>query len=259
MRADHFAELLGVSSRSPVFGDLGCGAVDIEAFKRANRVPLFPGKWNRWILARTTRDEPNLTDLKRSLRGVFNQWLKTQGAMPWDGVFPYHLGAAAGPNRKDAPTSRHGDVDLLYLMRVSQDQPALAPSSVAKMENGKPALRRYVTPMPTIQGSKPPVFLLVEFVPRGINREQWMPWPAHRVQVFNPWCPEKADWALWAVLPPEAQHVPPERTELEKYGREVTRAGSRAVNALGFSSAGLWVLAGGVTALWLAHKLRGSQ
>ena len=37
-----------------LFGDLGCPGVDVDEWRKQNRVPLFPGKVNRWVLVRTT-------------------------------------------------------------------------------------------------------------------------------------------------------------------------------------------------------------
>ncbi len=43
-------------------GDVGCQGVDVDDWRKRNRVPLFPGKVNRWVLIRTTRDDPTPDD-----------------------------------------------------------------------------------------------------------------------------------------------------------------------------------------------------
>jgi hypothetical protein len=50
-----------------LIGDLGCPGVDVDEWRKRNRVPLFPGKVNRWVLVRTTRDNPTPEDLKNTL------------------------------------------------------------------------------------------------------------------------------------------------------------------------------------------------
>lgn len=57
-------------------GDLGCAGVDVDAFKRTCRAPMHPEGWNRWLLWRTTRDEPSALDIERSTYAVLGKWFE---------------------------------------------------------------------------------------------------------------------------------------------------------------------------------------
>ena len=68
-----------------VVGDLGCSGVDVDAWEKENRAPLFPNKVNRWILVRTLRDNPTPDDLKMTLAATFSKWFT---GTPFDAAFP---------------------------------------------------------------------------------------------------------------------------------------------------------------------------
>ncbi len=84
--------------------------VDVDEWRKLNRVPLFPGKVNRWVLVRTKRDNPTPDDLKNTLAAVFVKWFEStvlDPALPFKG------------------TTRSSRADLIKLERVSKDRLSL--------------------------------------------------------------------------------------------------------------------------------------
>jgi hypothetical protein len=62
-------------------------------------------------------------------------------------------------------------------------------------------------PAPMSVHAKTPIVVWVSFVYRGSRTDG--PWPVHKAQIVNPWCPVDADWMLGEVwLPDEKKPVP---------------------------------------------------
>ena len=199
-------------------GDIGCTGVDVEAFKRMCRAPMHPEGWNRWLLWRTTRDEPSALDIERSTYAVLGKWFElVENA---DGM--------------SMPGRGTGKVDNVKIRVVPWE--FMAPWRVV-------ARREDCTPLPTVSGNGA-IGVLIEFVFRGQSRD--MPWPVHKAQMLGPWCPVQADWLLARVYEPPSEHAPPERSARE----ELTEGVKRAANVLLPSPIGLGVAALAVLGVW---------
>ncbi len=181
-------------------GDLSCPGVDVDAFKQKCRAPLNPEGWNRWLLWRTTRDEPSALDVERSTYAVLAKWFEL----------------VEGPDGVSMPGNGSGKVDNVKIRVVPWDWSA--PWRVV-------ARREDCTPLPTISGNGA-IGVVVEFVYRGQTRD--MPWPVHKAQIIGPWCPVQADWILARAYEPPADAAPAERTARE----ELAEGMRRAANAL---------------------------
>jgi hypothetical protein len=90
-----------------VVGDLGCPGVDVDRWRTENRVPLFRGKVNRWILARTLRDDPSPDDIKQTLATTFMKWF---------------AGTSLDPALVFHGTTRSATADLIKLERISKER-----------------------------------------------------------------------------------------------------------------------------------------
>ena len=98
------------------FGDLGCPNLDVDKWRAENRVPLFPGKVNRWILVRTLRDNPTPDDLKSTLAATFMKWFE---------------GTTLDPALVFHDTTRSATADLIKLERVSKDRLSFTETNAA--------------------------------------------------------------------------------------------------------------------------------
>lgn len=209
-----------------VVGDLGCADVDTEKWMETNRVKLFPGKVNRWVLVRTLRDKPDPQDLQNTLVAVFNKWFGTD---PLDPAF------SLGLPEKD---KRAGSTDGFKIINAGPVQPTLS----------KTIQRRETLPMgptPTINGKGGVIFLTVTFNYRGLNKDR--PWPVRTapgiigVQLESRAnCPVDADWILSDVGEPEAD-APPKRDLPDIIHEEVIKPTVNAV-AEGAQDVVLWAL-----------------
>jgi hypothetical protein len=176
-------------------GDLGCPGIDVEQWQKENRVPVFPGKVNRWILVRTLRDDPTPDDIKATLAATFVKWF---GGTPFDPVLP------------SDGTTRSATADLIKLERVSKE----------RLSFPQPARRREQLPglLPTLRPGEH-VWLEVSFAYRGQLVD--MPWPVRTgaaVQLdSSARCPIGADWILDSAAVPTAD-APPEKSSSEKAG-----------------------------------------
>jgi len=168
-------------------GDLGCPGVDVEEWRRTNRVPLFPGKVNRWILVRTLRDDPTPDDLRNTLAAVFVKWF--EGTL-LDPALPFH------------DTTRSATADLIKLERVSKER--LMFPRVARRRDD-------LSGMPPLLRSGPHVWLEVSFAYRGQQLD--MPWPVRTGAMIqlesSAQCPYNADWILDSTAVP-AEDAPAE-------------------------------------------------
>ncbi len=152
----------------------GC-PVDVDVWERENRVPLFPGKVNRWVLARTLRDKPTPTDLQNTLVAVFNKWF---GDDPLDPAISLPFN----------PTlSRAGSTDAIVI-KAAGPTPQVLPNVVKRREQ--------LSFIPIVNGEGGVVFLEVSFNYRGQNQDR--AWPVHTAPSFGVrnLCPVNADWML---------------------------------------------------------------
>jgi hypothetical protein len=190
-------------------GDLGCPGIDVDDWRKRNRVPLFPGKVNRWVLVRTTRDDPTPDDLKNTLAAVFVKWFE---------------GTVLDPALVFKGTTRSATADLIKLEKVSKD----------RLSFDHPARRREELPGvgPTVAPGNV-VWLEVSFSYRGQQKD--MPWPVRTgaaVQLTSSaQCPIGADWMLDSVQTP-TEDAPPERSSGEKAGEVVSESASSVASGL---------------------------
>ncbi|HEX3853060.1 MAG TPA: hypothetical protein VHW01_18990 [Polyangiaceae bacterium] len=196
-------------------GDLGCQGVDVDDWRKRNRVPLFPGKVNRWVLIRTTRDDPTPDDLKNTLAAVFSKWFE---------------GTVLDPALVFKGTTRSATADLIKLEKVSKDRLSVA----------NPARRREDLPgvSPTVAPGNF-VWLEVTFAYRGQQTD--MPWPVRTGAAMqltsSAQCPIGADWVLDSAQTP-TENAPPEQSSGDK-AREVVADTADTVTSGLFSL--LWV------------------
>ena len=196
-------------------GDLGCQGVDVDDWRKRNRVPLFRGKVNRWVLIRTTRDDPTPDDLKNTLAAVFSKWFE---------------GTVLDPALVFKGTTRSATADLIKLEKVSKDRLSVA----------NPARRREDLPgvSPTVAPGNF-VWLEVTFAYRGQQTD--MPWPVRTGAAMqltsSAQCPIGADWVLDSAQTP-TENAPPERSSGEKAGEVVSDTADTVTSGL-FSL--LWV------------------
>jgi len=176
-------------------GDLGCTDVDVEDWEKQNRVPLFPGKVNRWVLVRSLRDNPTPDDLKQTLAATFVKWFR---GTPFDPVLPTD------------GTTRSANADLIKLERVSKER--LSFPQTARRREELPGV------IPTIRPGEV-VWLEVSFAYRGQLED--MAWPVRTgapVQLeSSARCPVGADWMLDSAAIPSVD-APPEKSSSDKAG-----------------------------------------
>lgn len=182
----------------------GCPGADVEAFKAANRAPLYAQKWNRWVLVRTLRDDPSPDVIKDTLAAVFQRWFSGD---PWIRM---------------SGTTEAGNADLIRLVRSSREPILVSP--VAKTSAD-------CDPVPLVV-SGPLIYLEIEFVYRG--KLASIAWPAWR---SGQWCPVDADWILWEAAKPETARAVPGHVTVgdrlaKSAGEAVDRVGDAATRSL---------------------------
>jgi hypothetical protein len=215
-------------------GDLGCPGIDVDDWRKRNRVPLLPGKVNRWVLVRTTRDDPTPDDLKNTLAAVFVKWFE---------------GTVLDPALVFKGTTRSATADLIKLEKVSKD----------RLSFDHPARRREELPGvgPTVAPGNV-VWLEVSFSYRGQQKD--MPWPVRTgaaVQLTSSaQCPIGADWMLDSVQTP-TEDAPPERSSGDKAGEVVSETASSVASGL-FSLLWLPLAALGIAAVLVLRARRDS-
>ncbi|MEO8900331.1 MAG: hypothetical protein ABI627_02305 [Polyangiaceae bacterium] len=196
-------------------GDLGCQGVDVDDWRKRNRVPLFPGKVNRWVLIRTTRDDPTPDDLKTTLAAVFSKWFE---------------GTVLDPALVFKGTTRSATADLIKLEKVSKDRLSVANS--ARRREELPGVSPTIAP-----GNF--VWLEVTFAYRGQQTD--MPWPVRTGAAMqltsSAQCPIGADWVLDSAQTP-TENAPPEQSSGEKATEVVSDTAGTVTSGL-FSL--LWV------------------
>lgn len=204
------------------FGDLGCPNVDVDKWRLENRVPLFPGKVNRWVLVRTLRDNPTPDDLKSTLAATFMKWFE---GTTLDPVLVYN------------DTTRSAAADLIKLERVSKE----------RLSFGDTARRREDLPgvVPTLRPGEY-VWMEVSFAYRGEQKD--MPWPVRTGAIVqlqsSAQCPVEADWILDSVASPK-EDAPPEMSSSGKAWEVITDTTAQAS-------------AGALRALWLPVAVAGA-
>jgi hypothetical protein len=205
-----------------VIGDLGCSGVDVEAWEKDNRAPLFPNKVNRWILVRTLRDNPTPDDLKMTLAATFSKWF---AGTPFDAAFP------------SDGTTRSSNADLIRLERVSKER--LSFPNTARRREQLPGQ------LPMLKAGDV-VWLEVSFAYRGQLVD--MPWPVRTgapLQLStSARCPIDADWMLDSAAVPTVD-APPEKSSTDKANEALGGAAQRVGNTL-------------FDALWLPFALVGA-
>jgi hypothetical protein len=215
-------------------GDLGCPGVDVDDWRVRNRVPLFPGKVNRWVLVRTTRDDPTPDDLKNTLAAVFVKWFE---------------GTVLDPALVFKGTTRSATADLIKLEKVAKDR--LSFDHSARRREDLPGVGPTVAP-----GNL--VWLQVSFSYRGQQKD--MPWPVRTgaaVQLTSSaQCPIGADWMLDSVQTP-TEDAPPERSSGDKAGEVVSETASSVASGL-FSLLWLPLAALGIAAVLVLRARRDS-
>lgn len=58
-------------SASLALSELACGDVDVSEFKERCRLPLFPQKWNVWVMLRSLDDNPTVEQMREELKELF--------------------------------------------------------------------------------------------------------------------------------------------------------------------------------------------
>lgn len=197
-----------------VFGDLGCPGIDVDAWEKANRAPLFPGKVQRWILVRTDRDNPSIPDdIVQTLKAALGKWFE---ATPFDPLDPRGV---------------RGLVDSVKVERISRERLTMT-DRVKRRED--------LTLPPTVE-AKVPIWIAVSFAYRGAASD--MPWPVRKggaIQLSSSaHCPVAADWILDQVGEPPKAEAPP----LPPLGDALPDAAADVVNAAVFKTFGLPLLA----------------
>jgi hypothetical protein len=192
-----------------VVGDLGCQGIDVDDWRRRNRVPLFPGKVNRWVLIRTTRDNPTPDDLKNTLAAVFVKWFE---------------GTVLDPALVFKGTTRSSTADLIKLERASKDR--LSFDKTARRREELPGVGPTAAPGQV-------VWLEVSFSYRGQQTD--MPWPVRTGAAMqltsSAQCPIGADWVLDSAQIPTVD-APPEQTTGQKAGEVLGDAASSAASGI---------------------------
>lgn len=149
----------------------GDGIPEPGAWGARNRVELYPGKWQTWVLARATdRDTPSDLELRKMARAVMAKWF---GETPI-----FDLG------------NRSGNADL-----IDVGQPSKSPIA---LPNTLQTASKLPGPTPLLKAGSV-LYVPVRFVWRA-QSETSRPWPTYRVNwgLGGP-CPVEADWMLYAV------------------------------------------------------------
>lgn len=160
----------------------GANTPEPGAWGARNRVELYPGKWQTWVLARATdRDTPSDLDLRKMARAVMARWFSENPVLD--------VG------------SRSGSADLIEV-----GQPSKSPLPLTKTLQTAALLPG---PSPLLK-SGGVLYVPVRFVWRA-QSETSRPWPTWRVNwgLAGP-CPVDADWMLYAVGSDKAELQPAE-------------------------------------------------
>jgi hypothetical protein len=171
---------------------MACTGVDVEAFTRGCRAPLFPGKWQVWKLSRANTDG---ADEAAALSYDGPVWAAFWGRLP---------GAAYVLNwwlkRIGQPAVFTDTFDHL---KFSLTRPDYEMARVARFDDAeRRACSPYLISTRESTEGKPNLTIWAKFVVR--SRLESMPWPAYRADSYGPvgfetWCPLGADFVLEEV------------------------------------------------------------
>jgi hypothetical protein len=219
--------MLAAASRSRErFGALGCGAdvgFDLAKFQATQRAPLFTNQWNRWVLARTTRDNPDDDTVRRTLIAVFKKWSSAYD-LEWGPAEVLGDWTITDGPRAGHLTHRIGHFDLIDVQKIdrSKDAPMLPLAQVAPMPPPSKlrATRGSVDPLPMLSTSTA-IWVVVDFVYRGSG--QSMPWPIWNDASWQHGCPWGADWIAWDISRPLTEAAPTAKTAAGKAGATVEK------------------------------------
>lgn len=200
-------------------GDLVCWGIDIDKFQQTYRIPVFPDKWNVWLLKRTIADNPTTEDLSTSRlsgyvwRVFYYVWFKVIG-----GDFD-HLKATLDPSAK--------------VLQALHPVAALAANAV---------------PANVVEPSR---YILVQFVYRGSLQDA--PWPVSSTYLTGnlAWCPKDATWMVDTVYAPLNQPVPDAPTWVDVVSdaaAAAARAASKIASSALSGASGPLLALGGVVA-----------
>lgn len=174
---------------APIFvvGDLGCGDLDVAAWRSQNRAPVYPGRVQRWIIA-AVFDEPKGD---ADAREACLEFLWENFGESWHVYTPIE---ASGVYRVG------GRIDLLKFNAISA-QPIVIPSD-------KRAGRAQDLPHPPMLAGNAVTYFDVDLVWRG--SETTIPWPTWNGGQFAgqtltdamKFCPDGCRWMLWQVSQP---------------------------------------------------------
>lgn len=214
---------------------------DLEQWQLKNRAPLFSGKKNTWILARTLRDNPTEKDVKETLLFCLVKWFEGNGV---DVLL----------------SSKSGDivsngVDGIKVKTVSKTRPTLK-STAARRENLP------YGPIPTVNGQGGVAYVEVEFNYRASLES--LPWPVRTAPGLigmqlksSAEHPIDADWILLEVGKPEEPSAKPP-TGGEIVLESALKPAAEAVKMTAQELIGdLWlplIIGGAIGAWWLLKK-----
>jgi len=179
-------------------GDVGCVGIDLDAWKAANRVKLYPGQRIRWIFAKATDDKASLDDTVAQAEGsfgtasVFQKWFDPVALLPGD-----------------LTETEAGKIDNLKVLGIGTREAMIA----AGQSSGLIIAQKAEDIPGPISVRTPKIYVLVEFVYRGTQSS--MPWPVYDDATFaRKWCPKEALWGLSVAFSQgaDAAIVPKETT-----------------------------------------------
>ena len=187
-------------SASLALSELACSDVDVSAFKEKCRVPLYPQKWNVWVLLRSLEDNPTVEQMQDELRELFGCDVVSRNFVRTDPWF-YDRGRVQGltygfflPEKEKTYPPFVADTDALDA----------ALDAVAVKYQGQPD--GYVGAVNITDGGacaelQPPpgnyTAVTVAFVYRGFDVD--MPWPVNR-RVESSWLKNLPEWASLGML-----------------------------------------------------------
>lgn len=226
-------------------GSLACPGVDADAWRKQNRVPLFPGKVNRWLFAASVEPGANDADLMADLHELFWTWFEGSSTTVSDAVNRPTIWIYASTEFEA------GNADNVRIVKASPEPTRLA----------NPARRRedLPGPLPALKGGKQVVYVELTFTYRGQLTD--LPWPTYTHAAWTATgkvCPNAAQWMLIDAGAP-ADGAPPPRTMTERLttGTAATlkEIASGITEGLGFTGV-LSIGAGVALTIYLLNKFK---
>jgi hypothetical protein len=224
----------------PVTGAVWCGDIDLDEFRRDNRAPLYPMAWNRWLLARTERDNPTKGDVVRTVQAVMSKFFDDVPLPDTD--IPI-----------DTPGSRAGEdtgkIDHVRVLSATRD---LTQAVAAVTDSGWRGSKRreQLKFAPTLRKpeSRPgfpdpaPWYVAIEFYYRGSQAS--LSWPVHKVQMINAACPIEADWLLMAAYQHQSGASPEKSPPDTEFWEELFKEADKKLPSV--PTVGIGLLVGGL-------------